>query len=242
MKELKGLSEAYQTMINYLYPKRCPVCDEVLSQGVLLCQQCTDKVEFIGGKRCVKCSKPFDDLEHNECYDCRKQMHEYEYGIALFEYHSIVDSLFRFKYAGRCEYATYYGVTIAKYLGERIRQMNVDAIIPIPLHAKKLQFRGYNQAQLIGEELGKQLQIPVISDLVERVRNTKPQKLLTGVNRQNNLKKAFHIAHNEVKLSTVLLIDDIYTTGNTINEVARELKRKRVQKIYFITVAIGNGF
>lgn len=232
----------YKVGMDYLYPRRCPICDGIVQANTMICTTCTEQVEIIEGKRCIKCSKAFADYEYETCYDCRKQIQEYEYGIALFEYHSIVDSLFRFKYHGRCEYAMYYGAMIAHVLGTRIHRMNVDCLIPIPLHEKKLQLRGYNQAELIAKEVGTRLGIGVITDLVIRVRNTKPQKLLSGINRQNNLKKAFHIAQNDVKLDTVILVDDIYTTGNTINEVARELKKANVKTIYFITVAIGNGF
>ena len=112
---------------------------------------------------------------------------------------------------------------------------------PVPIHKKRLRRRGYNQATLFAAALGRELQIPVIDNLISRVENTKPMKMLSGRERQNNLKKAFKIGQNDVKLDTIIIIDDIYTTGSTIDALAREIKKAGVTNIYFIALAIGEG-
>ena len=84
--------------------------------------------------------------------------------------------------------------------------------------------------------------IPVDSRLIKRVKKTLPQKLLSDCERQNNLKKAFKIDRNDVKLKRVIVIDDIYTTGSTIDAVAGLLKKKGVEKVYFLTISIGQGY
>lgn len=101
--------------------------------------------------------------------------------------------------------------------------------------------RGYNQAALLAAELGKQLDIPVLTGFVERTRNTRPQKELEGAKRQNNLKKAFKIVQNDVKLNTIVIIDDIYTTGSTIDAVAQACREAGVKHVYFAALAIGRG-
>lgn len=119
--------------------------------------------------------------------------------------------------------------------------MEADAILPVPVHASRRRSRGYNQAELVAAELSRLTGIKMYDRLVKRVRKTTPQKELTIQERQNNLKKAFNIVENDVKLNTTVIIDDIYTTGSTIDEAARVLKEAGVQKIYFITLACGAG-
>ena len=116
-----------------------------------------------------------------------------------------------------------------------------DAIIPVPLHKTREKQRGYNQAALIARELGKRLNIPVEEEFVGRIRQTLPQKNLKGKERQNNLKNAFKIRQNDVKLNTVIVVDDIYTTGTTMDEIAGCLKRAGIREIYCISLAVGRG-
>ena len=111
----------------------------------------------------------------------------------------------------------------------------------MPVHKSRLQSRGYNQAELVATELSRLTGIPVYKDLVRRVKKTIPQKALNIQERQNNLKKAFNINADVVKLNKTILIDDIYTTGSTLDAVALELKKHGVESVYFITLCIGEG-
>ena len=122
-----------------------------------------------------------------------------------------------------------------------IRACRADALIPVPLHKGKLRVRGYNQAEVLAKELSVLTGIPMFPDLIERVEKTAPMKDLSAAERQNNLKRAFKIRRNDVKLSTIIIIDDIYTTGSTIDAVSREFKKAGAQRIYFLTLAIGRG-
>ena len=117
----------------------------------------------------------------------------------------------------------------------------IQGVIPVPLHEKRYDQRGYNQAELLAESIGRETDIPCYPHYVKRCRNTLPMKTLSGEKRQNNLKKAFIIGQNDVKLDKVLLVDDIYTTGSTLDAVAKELKRNGVKKVYFLTLSIGSG-
>ncbi len=114
--------------------------------------------------------------------------------------------------------------------------------MPIPLHRKRMRQRGYNQAELIARELGRLLEIPVRPRLLVRCVNTRPQKELNDKERKNNLKKAFKIGENGVQLECVLLVDDIYTTGSTMNGAAQTLKDAEIPRIYGINVSIGRGY
>lgn len=225
-----------------IFPPRCPVCDRpVRISDHLACRECREALKYIGPPYCLKCGKHIDKREEEYCYDCMHKQHNYDRGMALYEYTGIQSSVFRFKYQGRKEYAEFYGEEIAKHLGSRIKALEADALIPVPLYRRKKRIRGYNQAEALARQIGKQMQIPVRTDIVERVRKTIPQKELNDKQRQNNLKKAFKITRNDVKLSTIIIIDDIYTTGSTIDEIARVLKQAGAKKIYYIALCIGEG-
>ncbi len=130
---------------------------------------------------------------------------------------------------------------MAEYLGDFIRTVRPEALIPIPLHRKRLRARGYNQARLLARALGRRTGVPVCADFLVRVKNTLPLKYENPKERQNNLKKAFNIARNDVKLKRVVVIDDIYTTGSTMDEAAETLRGAGVEEVYFIALASGTG-
>lgn len=229
-------------LLELLFPRRCPICDKPIPKiGTLICHGCLEKTEYVKSPFCLKCGKEVKDDLTEYCYDCTNKHHEYIRGRALYEYSTVCDSIYRFKYAGRKEYAEAYGQEAAKHLGTVIKSWKADALVPVPIHKKRLRRRGYNQATLFAAALGRELQIPVIDNLISRVENTKPMKMLSGRERQNNLKKAFKIGQNDVKLDTIIIIDDIYTTGSTIDALAREIKKAGVTNIYFIALAIGEG-
>ena len=228
---------------NLIFPKRCPVCDEILNpMGHLMCKECVPFIRYMEEPRCYCCSKQLTFDEGELCKDCKENPHEFERGWALYEYTGISDTLYRFKYQTRPEYADFFAKDIRKHYGEMLLGLNVDGLVPVPLHPKRQRRRGYNQAEELARALGRELGISVRSDLIERCRNTRPQKELDNTLRQNNLKKAFNLLQNDVKLKSIIIIDDIYTTGSTIDAVAHELNKIVSGKIYFLTLAIGAGF
>lgn len=157
----------------------------------------------------------------------------------MYHYESVAGAIFRFKYQGRQEYADYFGEQLYRYLGGDIRAMRADGIIPVPLHKSRYHERGYNQSALLGKALAKRCGIPFYDKLVTRQRKTVPQKQLNYAERQNNLKKAFKLCVNDVKLNTVIIIDDIYTTGSTVDALAEVLLAGGVKQIYVVTLAAG---
>ena len=229
-----------------LFPRRCPVCDRpVKGLGRLCCESCKDRLEPVTGAWCLKCGKPLSTAGEKGtdgyCHDCSRGEHCFTRGRSVFTYDSAALSLYRFKYGGRQEYADYYGTAAACMLREEESFREADALVPVPLHPSRQKKRGYNQAKVFADALSKHLGVPVREDLVIRCRKTEPMKLLNPADRQNNLKKAFKIARNDVKLKTIILIDDIYTTGSTIDAVSRVFLEQGVHKIYFVTLAVGKG-
>ena len=229
-------------LLDIFYPRRCPVCDKAVKPfGSLICETCKEKFEYIREPYCMKCGKELEQEETEYCADCMRHKHLFNSGRAVFAYKNMSDSIYRFKYKGRQEYAAYYAECMAKRLGEWIARRRPDALVPVPIHNVKRRARGYNQAEVLARELGRIMNIPVETKLIKRVRKTVPMKDLSVFERQNNLKRAFKICRNDVKLSTIIIIDDIYTTGSTIDAMCYELRKAGVRRIYFVTLAIGKG-
>lgn len=237
----RGVKKLGQTAVQMLFPLRCPVCDGIVRPwGARICPDCLPKLKPVTPPWCMRCGKKLSE-EAEYCADCRAGGHEFVRGRSLYEYDSAAASIYRFKYGGRREYAGFYGEQAAEHLGDFIRGVRPDGLIPIPLHPRREAGRGYNQAALLAKEIGARTGIPVYTKILLRTRNTAPLKKLNPKERQNNLKKAFHISGNDVKLKTIILVDDIFTTGSTVDEAARTLKEAGVEKVYFIALSCGAG-
>lgn len=242
MRKIKSVIKIVSSgVLQALYPRRCPVCDGIVGRaGEKVCLKCMDRLRLLTPPWCMRCGRKTEEGEEY-CRDCREREHLFDRGRALYEYDSAAESIYRFKYGGRREYAEFYGEQIAEYLGDFIRDMDPEVIVPVPLHRRRMAGRGYNQAELLARAVGGRMGIPVDSRLLVRVRNTAPQKKLNREQRQNNLKRAFNITRNDVKLKRILVFDDIYTTGTTLDEAARALKAAGAERICFITLACGSG-
>ena len=230
-------------IIDLFFPPRCIVCDGLLKpaeQGV--CARCEPLLKKVGSPYCMKCGKELEDEGAVFCKDCRLHTHVFESGRALFQYNDAMKrSLYRYKYDGRKEYAATYGRVLFEDLGDWIRKVAPSCIIPIPLSENRLKKRGYNPAELIGAALCERLHIPLCNDLLIRCADTKKQKELNVSEREKNLKKAFKTTRNNVKLDTVLLIDDIYTTGATMDAAAACLKAAGIGRVYAMALSIGRN-
>ena len=227
-----------------LFPRRCPICHEIVEDpGELACDICRTRLHRVRTPWCQRCGKPLIAHEQEYCGDCSRKQHEFHKGRAAFVYDETMRrSIAKFKYEGRQEYAAFYADEILKTCAREVMGWNAEAFVPIPLHSARRRKRGYNQAQILAEEIGKILEIPVDSKSLIRTRKTSPQKKLGHQERKKNLKHAFAVKHTFQAVKRVLLVDDIYTTGNTIDAVSNVLKQKGVENVYFLTISIGQGY
>lgn len=240
MKFVRSISEK---ALGILYPPRCPICDEITEAGGRICPACTGKVWEIGEPVCKKCGKPLEDERREYCPDCAAKKHLYTQGKAVFVYgEGIPKSLYRFKYANKREYAEYYAVRAAKRYGAWLKSRKAEVLVPVPMYFWKKRLRGYNQAEIFARALGRNTGIPVDTRLIKRVRNTAPQKTLNDVQRKSNLKNAFQLVPDIVEYTQIVLVDDIYTTGSTMDAVAGVLLDAGVKNIYYICISIGTGY
>lgn len=227
-------------ILRLLYPPKCCICERPLLRSEEdFCASCADKRPIkITGHRCFRCSKPLTDKAAEYCADCEKG-HEYERGWALYEYASVRDLVLKYKNQNRRSIATFFSREIVSEYGEEIRLLCPDALLPVPLSLSKERKRGYNQAEILARQIGKALSVPVLTDVLARESGGKQQKILGVSGRRNNSKNTFILYRNDVKLNSVVIVDDVYTTGNTIDAAAQVLKEAGVKKIYFLTVAVG---
>ncbi len=237
-----------QYLIDMLYPARCPVCREIIvPKEQRICNGCRDKLRIIEEPRCKKCSKPVEFEEQEYCNDCRRKAFHYVRGFSVWVYDSVMkQSISDYKYRNKKENAGFYLEELIRHYGEILRKLAPDALVPVPIHKSKYKVRGYNQADILARGLGKQLCIPVLSELLIRGRKTLPQKQLDDKGRWENLKDAFQINQRKADsygkpLNRIVLVDDIYTTGSTVEACTGILLEHGVQEVYFVTLCIGRG-
>ncbi len=228
-------------IITLIYPSRCPVCDRPVRPSTeKICLPCLKSLKAARFPYCEKCGKKVSDGVRI-CHDCSNLEHSFARCRSAFEYGTVRNALYRFKYFGRREYAQVFAEMTARILGDYIAGAKPDAIAFVPLSAGKENKRGYNQARDYACELSKVLGIPLLTDSLRRVRNTIPLKLLSPSARRKNLKNAFKSGQNVVKSLRILLIDDIYTTGATMDECSRVLLDAGAETVYCIALASGEG-
>lgn len=238
-----------QALLDMLYPIRCPVCGDIVTpKDRKICIPCEKKLQVITEPRCKKCSKPIEQDQREYCSDCERKTYHYEYGFSLWVYDPIMKkSISDYKYRYKKEYAEFYIEEIIKNYGDKIKALRLDALIPVPIHKSKYRERGYNQADILAKGIGKKLNIPVLSNLLIRNKKTLPQKQLDDKERLRNLQEAFEFNESLAKsyqnrLNRLMLVDDIYTTGSTIEACTNVLKQNGVSQVYFITLCIGKSF
>ncbi len=228
-------------LLRQLYPNRCPVCDRVLFDA-WICPSCDAKLKYVSQPVCFQCGKPLESSIQEYCSDCQKGRHHFIQGRAVFCYQGAVRGmLYRYKYAGRRDYSEFFAVQAAKRYADWARQRGIEMVLPIPLSKKRKRRRGYNQAEMFAKKFSELAGLPFDAKLLVRTRDTLPQKRLSARERKNNLKNAFKMSQSVVNLNKVLLIDDIYTTGSTIDAAVLACMQAGVREIYYLCISIGQG-
>lgn len=236
---------AADALLGLLFPRRCPVCEKILVPGRgLICPECEKKLSLVRPPRCLKCGKEIGAETGEYCMDCLRHPRTFERGAALFNYNEAASrSMARIKYGGRREYLDFYAKAMAQHLGPALRGMKAQALVPVPVHPSRLRERGFNQAAELAWRLGELLGISVDDELLVRTKKTARQKDLGPAQRLANLQQAFSVPERRRKAGaipkTVILVDDIYTTGSTAEACARVLKAAGVRSVYFAAVCIG---
>lgn len=203
------------------------------------------KLSIISGARCIKCSKPVE-AEGMLCSDCADRQFSYTRGYALWSYNSYTKKLIsEFKYKGRRDYTEFLVSKLTYHISGMLKSWNPDVIVPVPLHRSRYRQRGFNQAEIIADGVSRKTGIRLMNDVVIRNKKTSPQKKLDDRQRIKNVNDAFALNDDNISkygnIKTALIIDDIYTTGSTIDACASLLKSRGIES-FFATLCIGEGF
>lgn len=238
-----AVSDTVTRALALLFPPRCAVCDEILRRGERgCCAACRAKLPWVHEPACMKCGKPIARYEEEYCQDCRKDRHYFERGSAAFVYaEGMRHSIYRMKAENRRDYLDFYAEAMVQALTPHLLFWQPECLVPVPMHWKKKRKRGYNQAVLLARKISRLTGIPVKEGLVRCVRPHAEQKLLGRAERLRNLAGSFAVQEPVDGLKCVLLIDDVYTTGSTVDELSRILKQAGIRRVYFLVLCIGKG-
>jgi len=236
-------------LIDIIYPPRCAVCSRFLWKGPLaretpsgfFCPDCTADFHSVASPLCPVCGQPFSSevLEDHLCEDCLRNRPSYEAAWAPYRYEgAILKGIHRLKYGSKSFLADALGPLLARFAEERLDRSGRVLIMPVPLHPKRLRERGFNQSLLLARHVSRVLHIDLDFLSLRRVRYTLPQTRLAKKERLQNVRGAFELRdQNAVRGKSVLLVDDVVTTGNTLNECARILKKGGAEKVFCLSLA-----
>jgi len=191
------------------------------------------------------CGREISDEGKEYCSRCEARRMSFERNFAVWRYDKwMKKSIAGFKYDGRKEYLDFYIRHMAGCYGRQLLKYGVTVLVPVPISAKRRRYRGFNQAELLADGLAKELGIAT-AKLIKRVRNTAPLSGLSPAERLKNLRDAFYWdekAASKLKElpSTVALVDDIFTTGTTMEACTGVLSEHGVSSVYGICICIGN--
>ena len=215
----------------------------------LICRDCRKELALIRDPVCEKCGKQlYAGEEGRLCHDCREKVRSFLSCRCMLIYDELTrDIISAVKYNSKREYIDLLSLMAADRYGDWIRGLGIDLIIPVPVHPSRLKKRGYNQAELMAFGIGRLLNIPVEGKAVIRTKQTLPQKELDRDSRLKNLQNAFQTVPDTIKrirssfgdAVSVLVVDDIYTTGATLDLVSLSLISSGITEVYGLCMAAG---
>ena len=211
------------------FPGQCLVCGDN-AQQFSLCPGCENDLRP-NLHSCSRCAEPLgESYQHSLCGKCLKKSPEFDQVISPYLYQHPADRLVtRFKFKADHTAGHILSQLLVQYLEENIQQLP-ECLIPVPLHRSQLRQRGFNQSQEIARLLGKQLQVVVNHQLCIRQRKTCSQSGLNEKQRRRNIRGAFKIK-GDLPYKHVAIVDDVMTTGNTVNELAKVLRKAGAETI-----------
>ena len=241
--------DLFTKLIDIIYPPRCLICKEFLhhhnqtdkSNPNSFCRTCTENFQKISSPLCPICGVPLlPDIEEDHlCENCIRTRPFFEAARAPYFYEDILmTAIHQFKYKGKKIFADPLGALLFRFATSWVQESRTLLTIPVPLHPKRLRERGFNQSLLLARYVAKQLETELDFLSLRRVRHTSPQTALGRKERRKNVRNAFQVVNpSAVKAREVLLVDDVATTGNTLNECAKALRRAGCKKVLCLTIA-----
>lgn len=221
-------------LLNAVFPSTCPVCAKKSDSFAInpFCKNCWSSIERYSGPRCKICALPLASAFAETCSACLKTPRHFSQALGFGLYDgALAQAINQFKFHGKRRlHAPLAGLLSA------VELPHADCIVPVPLHITGLRARGYNQSLLLGRSLSRSSGMPLFVDALRKTRGTAPQVGLSAKERRANLRGAFS-ADSTVAGRRILLVDDVMTTGATVNECAKVLRKAGAREVAVAVLA-----
>ncbi len=232
------LQQTLETAITFLYPAQCRVCEKPLGLESVpyMCDACWNDMPLIEPPWCEMCGTPNTEDVCDECATTPPPFGKLR-TIAFYEV-ALQQAIHLFKFEKRTTLAKPLAQLMIRHISNDFNMADYDFILPIPIHKKRLRERGFNQATLLANGIAKTKNIPVVTDVLVRHKNTSPQSSLDREARQTNIVGAFELQRKEVvQDKRILVLDDVFTTGATVREAVKVLWNADPVEIDVLTLA-----
>lgn len=241
------LSASISSLVDLFFPPRCYLCEKLIAgqDEKVLCPECLGKIVPLGSPLCLRCGFPFPFSTGPDrlCGVCLSQKRPFRFCRQLGRYQgALLESIHRFKYQRIPALAKPLGRLLADLVEEHFPWQQYDLIVPVPLHPRRLREREFNQALLLAKGMGKALGIRVDFQSLIRVKWTEPQVKLNWQARRKNVSRAFSVKEKKrISGRLVLLVDDVMTSGATIEECSRTLLKAGAREVDAVALARAVG-
>jgi ComF family protein len=244
-----GVGDRFEWLLDWLFPPRCRACGAWIhgSDAEYFCRSCRPNIQLVEHPLCSVCGRPFPDASGDDhpCAACLKRAPHFVrarawacYPREELEGQPLRTVVQRFKYGRKVSLGKPLGRLMARGCEEFLQDCGADLIVPVPLHPKRLRWRGFNQSVLLALQVSRACGTLMDPFALVRLRETPPQTQLTEEERRKNVRGAFTLNPDRpVEDKTILLIDDVYTSGATVNECSRVLRRGGAAEVYVLILA-----
>jgi competence protein ComFC len=243
---LSTLGGVVDALASVLFPAPCEICGTVLTRAsaIPICEPCFAALQPLRGPLCVCCGRPFVseatlDAKAAKCFACRREVYAFDCARSFGAYtDEMVRAIGLLKYEKLTRLGKWFAERLRQTIQEEPALRSVDVIVPVPLHPARLRERGYNQAELIAKPLARRLHLPLGPYLLVRTKPRPARLLLSRRERWLTVRGAYETRKGaRVDNLRVLLIDDVFTTGATLDACARALKKAGAKSVTGLTVA-----
>lgn len=235
MEAGKLIRSAARQVLDFALPPRCAGCGEIVAEVHSFCPECWAKVDFLGESGCSTCGLPLEATDAEECGACIARPPRIDRTRSAVAYDDLSRSIaIRLKYGRKVALAR----TMARYMAPLVRRDDGAVLVPVPLHRGRLWQRGFNQSALVARELSRSTGLRADPHLLCRVKSTPALKGMSLSQRQRAVAGAFGV-HRSADLAgrTVVLVDDVLTTGSTANACAKALQKAGAKRVELVSWA-----
>ncbi len=229
-------------LVSYFFPSACVACQAVFPFGEEgpFCTSCESQIKLQPRSQCTLCGDAFfhDDISSHVCGECLKDPPPFQKAWSVFELGEVLKkTVHGLKYLSKESTLSWFGKRLTESIQHQMSEVIFDVLMPVPLHTWRLWRRGYNQSLLLARQIQKQSKIPIDTKNLIRVKYEKSQVAKTREERIKSMRGSFAVRNPEnLKNKKVLLIDDVYTTGATVRECSKVLKKAGAQ-VFVLTLA-----